>query len=214
MSAAKKVRRAACELPERKVTWASYWPDPAALFWSAIRTEPTGTDTALRMLVGGSPEMMIGESCPAATVACSGVPATPLGALEVFTRWGDCVVTIPMVTKTTRMSTARPRTTIAGRMEIPPGRAGRWGHGEGALVDELGAGVVQRHAQASLRPRRPPEMVEGPVPRPQPPARAADQRPGHELLRLGEGVGHGHARAPGTPPWQRTASTPCRGRCP
>ena len=82
-----------------------------------------------------------------------------------------------MVTKTTRMSTARPRTTIAGRMEIPPGAAGRWGAAEGALAGELGAGVVQRHAHG--QPTAAPTTRNGrggraPTPRrqPAPPASA------------------------------------------
>ncbi len=45
---------------------------------------------------------------------------------------------MPMVTNTTRMSAARPTTIIAGRMEIPPGVAGR--SGSGAAVPNVMAG--------------------------------------------------------------------------
>ena len=69
MSAAKKARRAACESSERKTTCESYWPAPALLFWCETRTEPAGTDTALRMLLGGSPALTIGDEQPAAGAA-------------------------------------------------------------------------------------------------------------------------------------------------
>ena len=82
-----------------------------------------------------------------------------------------------MVTKTTRMSTARPRTIIAGRMEIPPGVGGRCGSGPSLPS----AGARCRCRAASWR--RPaygrsdhPKWSRGPCPapsrQPAPPARA------------------------------------------
>ena len=95
--------------------------------WCEIRTEPTGTKTALRMFVGGSPELTIGDSAAAAGSARSATPGTELGPPPCRTGVGDWDETIPMVTNTTRINTARPRTIMAGRMEMPPGVGGRRG---------------------------------------------------------------------------------------
>ena len=56
---------------------------------------------------------------------------------ECLTAAGDWVDTMPMVTKTTRMSAARPTTIIAGRMETPPGVGGRRGSDRRSLPPEL-----------------------------------------------------------------------------
>ena len=103
---------------------------------------PTGTDTALRMFVGGSPASTIGDSSPAAGVGLQRDPghgAPP--PTECLTGAGDCDDTMPMVTKTTRMSAARPTTIMAGRMEIPPGVGGRRGSGRAPSLPELGGSL-------------------------------------------------------------------------
>ena len=183
MSAAKKASSAACESPDRKVTCWSYWPAPAVLFWWETRTEPTGTETALRMLLGGSPPFTIGDSIRAAGTARRVTPGTPTAAPECLTGAGACDVTIAMVTKTTRISAASPNTIMAGRMEIPPGTGGRCG--SGASPPSARSSVSCRvMAPESLRRSRPPEMVEGAVPGAEPPGRAAGQCPRHEELAL------------------------------
>ncbi len=97
------------------------------MFWYEVRTAPVGSVTALMMLVGGSPWMMIGVSASAAGSERSGVPGTLAGAPVVFTAAGGWVETRPKVTKTAMISTPSPSTIIAGRMENPPGVGGRSG---------------------------------------------------------------------------------------
>ena len=109
------------------MTCASYWPAPAVLFWCETRTDPAGRSTAFRMLFGGSPSLAIGESSVAACTAWSETPGTATAALECLTAAGDWEDTMPMVTKTTRISAASPMTNMAGRMEIPPDVGGRCG---------------------------------------------------------------------------------------
>ena len=79
------------------------------------------------MLLGGSPPLAICESDVAAGTARSEAPGTATSVFECFTAAGDWVDTMPMVTKSTRISAARPTTIMAGRMETPPEAGGRCG---------------------------------------------------------------------------------------
>ena len=127
----------------------------------------------------------MGDSRPAADSACNVVPGTALRAAPTLTGAGDCDESTPMVTNTTRMSTARPSTIMAGRMEIPPGVGGRSGSGGVASSVRnpvsVSCSVMTRPAYGASGP---PEMVEGSVPGPQAPPGAPGQRRGDEGLGL------------------------------
>src|SRR5580692_6661385 len=145
-----------------------------------MRTDPVGTNTALTMFEGGSPNEMIGARSLPAGSARREVPGTALGAPDVFTGAGDCDETTPSVTKMARIKTPSPRTIMAGRMEKPPGVGGRRGASGGSATRVWASGSVM--ATSSLRPPRPTEMVERPVPRAETPAGATGQGPAHEVL--------------------------------
>jgi hypothetical protein len=93
------------------------------------------------MFDGGSPAVTIGASWPAPGVAWRATPGTATGAADRLIGAGGCVDTRPMVTKTIRMNAARPNTIIAGRMEIPPGVAGRCGSGPALAAPSAPASV-------------------------------------------------------------------------
>src|SRR5580704_2160864 len=114
ISAAKKANSAPCVSSERKTTWESNWAACPLLSRCERRTEPTGTDTALRMFVGGSPDLAMGESRWAADTAGNVTPGTADGPELRVTGAGECDERTPMATNTTKMNTASPSTIIAG----------------------------------------------------------------------------------------------------
>ena len=131
------------------------------------------------MFVGGWPALTMGASAWLAGSARNGVPATELAPVPLRTGAGLCDERIPMATNTTRMSTARPRTTMAGRMEIPPGVGGRRGaagtvsSGTASVSASVPCSVMSGPAYGEVDH---PKWSRGPCPEPKcqsaPPARA------------------------------------------
>ena len=81
-----------------------------------------------------------------------------------------------------------PGTIMAARMLKPVRGGGRGGAPPSGAATSLGAASCRVIARRAYVPLRPPEMVDGPVPGPEPPSGPAGQAPGHE------GLGRPHRR--------------------